>query len=757
MHHDRRSRLGLGLKFLSFCNLEPLHSRARSYIWHRPAHRLPTSSLPPIRCLARVATSSSEAQSAGDTPFTSLKEPEETRPGNGLNNDVNQARPAAESSASSAAVGCEEYISFATISEQQEEELQATEERDASKIARGKVYPGHTTTSDKLIPWHQHFPVYLTDLPCSEQSYDRYHSFPTLPLAFSLLIARIFSLHCREWSIDELRQKFWREARAANYIWIAHDQSSLTNWISGISEHDKRVRNVVSLLLGSILISPSRVLQVLSTLKPLDNDFAIRAHCLYLAGFLYKSELLEDSSLMQTYDAEVHKLRSASRWPQASMSIDHMRMLLWRSDEAHRKALMSEFQRKYSTMNLWTLMFLITFCSKHGMPDEASTFLGRIPPHLLQNPPLSVQQCCLELIRHDHVVHTATGPNFRYLPPLLEKGLVPNSSLYHLIIERAFASDYPGVAWDIYRHLQTTDIAIDWRTYLVLLRQAFDSRNAQGVQDIMSVIQQERTLCTNPRLLAYTMNMVRRIKFRSPKMGVLEALAHILAFYDRAYTRAPLAIFGIITNREVGTTANELPEPTTYVLSFTIWSFILCHQHGRLVRGLWKRIQRCVEHEDATVLECMKLDLIYNAFIWLHVGRSETVTDALEVLRYMLDKQFCLPTSRTWSIIICGLLRLGLRAQAKQVYELMRAHGFTIDNIRDEYINDEVSLEDLEKRADEVLDHQSMPDGTDWDAQLDDPLFEQSFGFDIEPGHTLYDRSDAELVDEGSSDSATTQ
>lgn len=621
-------------------------------------------------------------------------------------------------------------------------------------------------TSGALTRSPKAFVVPLLDLPLNGQFLDHPGSYPALPWLFSSLFSRLFKSYCEKKTIDELRQEFAVEVDLADTIWKTYSQEILAHWIDHTLARKTRARDVAWLLVGSLLTSADRILDVLNVLKPLDKDFALRAHCLYLTGFLYKSALLQDKALLNQYDAEINKLRATKKWPEERMSLDHIRMLLWRSDEAQIKSLLSSLRQKYPNMNVWTLLYLTAFCGRTGLPDEAFSFFSTLSPCALQNPHSLVLACCSLLLQHDYVVHTDTGPNFRYLLPLLEKGLSPDSLLYHRIIERALASDYAGVAWDVYHHQQTLNLTIYWRTYHVLLRQAFNSRNVKGVDEIMSQIHERKDLYTNRTLLMYAMNMVRRVNHTSGRMNASHGLAHMLALYDRVYTRAPLEVFGITSSSEHITFGSgsitpgiDLAAPSSYVVSFTVWAFILCHKHGKSVQWLWKKIETLVEEGNKTVLQCLRRDLIYNAFIWLHLKHNETIPDALEVFQYMLEKQFCLPTARTWSIMICGLLRLGQRAQAQHVYNLMCAHGFAIDNICREYVDSEISLDELERRADQVLDEHMMPDGTEGvrvreiqhlqssQAQL----LELAFGSDVAPSETLYDLGSLDQLDDSSS------
>ena len=648
--------------------------------------------------------------------------------------------------------------------------VQSAGQQDLIKAqdASGSVRKRAERTNVKLVSVAAAFSIPLTHLPIADQIIDHDGSFPTLPWVFSSLFANVFHSFCQTPNIEELRQKFAKEIDAADTVWRTQSEQSLINWVDYTAHNHDRVHDVVHLLVGSMLTSPRQILHVLNMLKPLDQDFAVRANCLYLTGFLYKSQLSQDKHLLQLFDAEVDRLRLVRKWPATQMNLDHIRMLMWRSDEAQRVSFMSSLRQRYPIMSTWNLLYLTMHCATNGLPDEASAFLNTIQPHLLQKPSTLVLKCCAQLLQHDYVVHTAAGPNFRYLPPLLEKGLAPDSRLYHRIIERALESDYAGVAWDIFHHLQTLDIAIFWRTYHILLRQAFNSRNVKGVDEIMSQIHQRPDLYSNPIILIYAMNMVRRINHSSKKMGVLQGLSHILALYDRVYSRAPLVIFGITTSNEHTAPENEgkgtkhpLAIPDAPVLSFTVWSFILCHKHGRSIQWLWERIQLLVDDRNKTAYDCMKRDLIYNAFIWLHLKHEETIPDALKVFQYMLQKQLCLPTARTWSIVICGFLKLGQRTQARQMYDLMVKHGFTIDHICQEYTSKHMTLEDLEQRVDEVLDDQNMLEGTDlhWVEDLESlsgsgseateaVMPELSDGSGLEPGSLLHDIGPTELFEE---------
>lgn len=557
------------------------------------------------------------------------------------------------------------------------------------------------------------FRIRLRKLPVSESFVAHPGVFPTLPTVFATKFSALFEHYCQNHTLQELRRTFALEVEEADSIWKTQNVDSLTNWLAALTSSTLRVQSLVTLLVGSILISLQRTLDVLSTLSPLANDFEVRACCLHIAGFIHKTELLENSTLMQQYDAEVDRLRVSFHWTPSGLSIDHLRLLLWRSNIQQARELLETLKEKYHTVDVRTTLFITSFCASIGLPDLAYRFLADLPQTVLRKPSAEVMQCCSQLLKHDFIIQTSTGPNFRYLSKLLEKGLTPDDVMYNQIIEKALDTEYTGVAWDVYHYAQSIGAVLSWRTYLVLLRHAFLSNNVKRLDEIMLQVHGQKQLYTNRCLLMYAMNMVRRINRSQRNMTAVEGLSHILALYDRAFSRTSLAKFGFVPAPEKISAEDEKVEPDIYLLSFTVWAFILCHKQGTSAAYLWNSIMESIQEGDETIIQCMKLDLVYNAFIWLYLRDKHTVSSALEVFQYMLEKRFCLPTARTWSILICGFLRHGQRSQAQEIYELMHRHGFSMAHICEEYLSSGVKLEDLETRIDDVLDEDKMPDGTD--------------------------------------------
>lgn len=497
--------------------------------------------------------------------------------------------------------------------------------------------------------------------------------------------------------------------------------NELRAWLDGAWDSHKAVQ-VMEVVLGSLVTSPQEFLTVMQSLRAVEDEFFLRARCLRLASKLYKDSLVSDAKLRAAFRVEVGKLRSPDMWPKQGIRRLDFDFMLWGMSDKDAEKLIRRYLKRQPEATVEIRRSLAAFCVHHKLDPLALSLLTSLPLEELHSPSRSVLTSCHVLIGRDVVESTAEGTNFKYLPQLLEHGLTPDSMLYSQIIERAFESGYASVAWDVFRHLQAKDVSITDRTYFLLLRHAFNDNNVAGVQEIMSEIQRTGVMRTSLPLLHYSYNIIRRIFRHERAMTGSEALTHLLALYDQLFTREPLVRLGILASPasetfEVETSVANVrrgsEEPPAFSLAVMVWAHVLCHRSGRHTQELWKRIRELVEAGDKAVVESMAHDVIYNAFIWLNLRESGTMAAALDILHYMLAKQLCMPTDRTWSILICGFLRQNQKAQAQQIFTLMRQCDLGLSDIRQEYWRRGWTFEYFVENLDEILDEDMMPDGTE--------------------------------------------
>lgn len=558
-----------------------------------------------------------------------------------------------------------------------------------------------------ILKSHPAFANRLVRLPLNPDYHDETAEFKRLPKLLLQSFSEIwYSSAGSRWA--ENRKRCEKYMQNADHLWKVTERRSLTNWLDNIHDLFGRARAVADLLAGSALISLRRTLAVLRELKRIDNDFEVRASCLLIAGVLYKKALLRETELMQSFDDEIDKLRDPQCWPQHCPPASLLRPIFWRSDIQQTMVLVECLRTRYSEFSGRVAVVIATYCLRKGLHEEAFSFLQELSPQQFKKVESECLECCLALLRYDTVIETETGSSFRYLTALLDKGLTPDARLYNEIIQTAINLGHETVAWDVFDYARSIDTKIDHKACLALVRIGFLTGNFGKLDLVMTYIYDHPDLYRNNGIVVYAMNIVRRINHMQAGMTPAEGLSHILALYDRVYVRAPLAKFGFVQNRSSSSSKLEKAEPENYALAFTVWAYILCHKHGQSIDLLWRRIIRLVDAGDETVTNAMKLDLIYNAVIYVNIRKESTIAKALEVFRYMLDKGLCLPTSRTWTMLICGFLSHGKKDRAAQLYQMMQEHGFTTDDMRSELVPLKVRLDDLFIHNESMLDRNAM-------------------------------------------------
>ena len=526
----------------------------------------------------------------------------------------------------------------------------------------------------------------------------------------------------------------------AKTIWMSRSQTDIQNWLASTPKEEDRAKDIVDFLVGSLLRSPQELLYLLSELLIRPHDFEIRAHCLVVFGRLYKSQLKTDAGLWHDYTREVRKMTSPARWPARFNSRNHIRLLLWTCHPRHVTQMLQDFENHIrsfymsgtgipdtpNTLLLWLTMFSVL---KANSPDQAYRFFSMLSDDFLRSPRNLVQKCCYALLRHDHVVEGPSGPEFRYLTPLLARGLTITSKLYDLIIHMCLNSDHHIVAWDVYRQLESSPIPTKWYTHLQMLRHAMNTNDQQKLNIVLSTISDNKEMVNEPSICAYIMNIVRRLAHTSRNWTAQHAIYQVLRQYGRIYRVQHLRKFGI--KPPFSKENDKLIDPPSHRLAYTVWAVVLCHRRpSKAVQEIWTAAVKGLEEQDEIVIACMRHDLIYNAYIWLYAKKEITLTSSLRVLRYMLANTYCAPTDRTWTLILSGFLQHGQHEQAQELYELAKQHGFDLSKVHPKLVRSTVNMACLETAAAPLF-------GTNTTGQLEEESFHEIWS---EPGDHVQQR-----------------
>jgi pentatricopeptide repeat protein len=364
------------------------------------------------------------------------------------------------------------------------------------------------------------------------------------------------------------------------------------------------------------------------------------------------------------------------------------------------------------------LMEMARYHTTFGDADRSLEILAKLPAKDMDQVRSKLRDQALFLIRLDTVEHTGERVNFNILPKLLKLGVPLTDREHNAVIERAIALEVPDVAWEVFHYMEENKIVVNARSHLVLLRNCFQREDLPGLNEIMSAIYRREDLYQDPYLVAYTMNIVRVVCYTERKLSPDQSFSHMLAIYDRAYDRGPLAKFGLTSVTPSTEGKMPLPQPQPDQLGFTLWAYILVQLDEYPVSRLWQWFVYLVRKGDPEICALAKLDVLYNGVILFYARRASTLLKALAVLEQMIQIGLCTPTEHTWSLMLCGFLRHGQHQAAEKVYQTMQARNVRFDPRGWDFLLREHGKTAFAAQIKEVLDERRMPAGIEVPANL---------------------------------------
>lgn len=521
-------------------------------------------------------------------------------------------------------------------------------------------------------------------------------------------------LHAELLSIRSLRTKnvgeIWSDHRefAKSFVGQLDDSGLQEKW-STLTKNEKGMI-LPRLLAGSLVESAARTLLVLDSvdIQPA-FDFRIRMQCLRHIHFLYIHELYSGSEARWRFEGEIALLRNVERWPKHGISVPQLDTLLRWSDPEQCNVIIEAYQELYPHAQPEWLLPVVISHIKHGDVEAAFERFKQLPGDMQQETIGFVGRLRDLLLKHDIVTKTEMGSNFKILPQMLALGIQPDASLHNAVIEAALANEVPDVAWDLYYHLKNSEAEINARTHLVLLKDAFQRGQVEGINNVMTSIHEDENLVKDRFLIAYSMNIVRVICFFQRKAPPEESLSHIMALYDRAYNRAPLYRLGILNEINRTEENDLLPTPSAGALAFTIWSYILVQHSTEVVDVLWGWMRQLISKKEEDVIAVARLEIVYNALILFYARTQQGMVKAMQVLQYMLRSNLCRPSERTWSMLLCGFLRYHKFGEAKAILIMMRVRGVMLRQLSNEHIGSHNSMLKAMAADIEAMDGPAMP------------------------------------------------
>lgn len=428
------------------------------------------------------------------------------------------------------------------------------------------------------------------------------------------------------------------------------------------------------LLAAALTDSASATLRLLNTLQIPFRQFHVTMDCLLYIQRAYEHELSSSTYIYQMFKKRLFLMFEIWKEPLCCMKFRHFALFLEHLSVEQIENLL-ERTSDDSPLEPKVLLALTDFYTRHQQVELALAQLASLPPAMLTaSEPLLLQRCT-NLLKLDSVEVSENQQNFKILPKILELGIIPDVPIYNLTIQNACAAGISGVGWDLYRHMLSEGVGTNAQTYLALLIDSFKRKDVQCLNEVLTAIHHNEDLARNPWLACCTMNIVRLVCRFARKDRPHVALSHMMAIYDRAFSRATLHKLGLLSPSSDANGSTELPEPGSETLGHIIRLFVLNSTSRAFVSRLWTNLLELLVAEDSQTLEAARSPVFYDGFVLFYSRSVEQVGKCLEVVQQMLHGGLCQPTSRTWTILVHALLKHGQYETARRVHKLMTTHN----------------------------------------------------------------------------------
>ncbi|KAJ9638466.1 hypothetical protein H2204_004236 [Knufia peltigerae] len=408
-------------------------------------------------------------------------------------------------------------------------------------------------------------------------------------------------------------------------------------------------------------------------LPVLPRDWRMRCECLAYLDMVHREEIDANPDLQALFSKQIDRISRAETWPKlAEMPLPFLTLLLRHNTTRRCEDIIDGVFAATESVTVPTLLGMVDHYIRTGNAEQAVELLFLIPVEQHEEYQQRILDRVAKVILIDTIVETEGVHNFQWIPKLMQLGITINAKVHNFIIERAIALGRPNVAWELYRFMEREKIDVDARRHLVLLRDGFENNERDKIDTIMSAIHERPDLFDDPYLVSYMMHIIRVICRGERKLSTESSINHVLAVYNRAYSRESLVGLGLVEAvQELHVSDRQLLQPKPGLLAFAIWAITLCQTDERQVSRLWHWILHMIKQGDALLLEAAKHDVLYNGFVHFYCAHPSTLSNAFGVVHEMVNLGHCSPSQRTWSELLYGTLRYGQEDMARHIWRDM--------------------------------------------------------------------------------------
>lgn len=444
-----------------------------------------------------------------------------------------------------------------------------------------------------------------------------------------------------------------------------------------LTDQQKRIR-WPHIMLRCLIVSTEQALYFLlaTHIRPFP-PFEIVMDSMFYLKRVRGHEINSSADLRESYKRILSQQLQPTQWIYG-MERKHLDVLLEDCSSHEGRNLFEKLLDADIDLSYHGMLIFMDFFTRIGDVDLALKALSGIDLDLRLRPKADLLARCTNLLKLDSITHEGPSPNFRILPRILEAGVKPNLALHNLIMKNAVNLGASVVAWDLFCYMQDHDLPTDARTYLILLQDALARRDAAGLQEILTKINNREDLSNNRYLIAYTLNVIRVIHGHELKLHPSVVFSNMLVVYSRAFDTGPLKHLKII-----GENTGLLPnrgqvEPDAATLAYVVQSYVLTRLSTTVVQSLFDWTEQLWSEGDEVVVALSQCPPFYDGFVSFFARSSETLPRCLQIVQLMLDRKIQ-PSATTWGILAVAFTKHGQFQAAGEVRDMMKRQGLRFE------------------------------------------------------------------------------
>lgn len=459
------------------------------------------------------------------------------------------------------------------------------------------------------------------------------------------------------------------------------------------SNRDRWAITALSLLLES----PEHALQFLEVTNrfPYPPYYFVSNCFLYLRAFHYEMLTSTPKSKERFQRVLLNCLRP-ERWPPTGPSNIGLRLFFDFCDRNMASQTFSKILHSNIHISLDTkLQILSRFIRDQDIEQalQALQYATRdAQPRFLESD-LPKRRCSsLLLLASRQDAHTM----FSVWSKILETGIKPNQVMLNLFLRLSLQKGLYDLGHGVLDKMEDTGYTPDSITYLTLLDNASDNRNASQFDAVMRSM--DPSMKHNKYIvskLLHAFSSFSRQFDRSPK-EYYDVYMQMVDIYSQSHDVRPLEDLHILPESQLKQQRESKSPPSSHALVIMIQAFLRTQTRTSTIMACFHQFCRLVREGHGVVAPLAEDDYVFNTFLQGLQFVGSKMDPCFEIVQFMLqpDAEIAItksqetrllqktrPTTRTWTILMSILFYRHEPAAAWKVRGLMSQQGLSFAHV----------------------------------------------------------------------------